>query len=112
MEIKNAVIESVDIGTRQFISKGSVIVAKVMFDTGDSSGKAIPKGLLVQLPDDCVGQWLRNFFEAVGIGSLWEGNDTAVRLRINESSKELLSIGHIIKDIWFNPYDLRKDSAA
>ena len=109
MEIKNAVIESVDICTRQFIGKGSVLVATVMFDLGDTSkGCAIT----VQLPDDCVGQWLQKFFEAVDTNGLWQGNGKAVRLKFDATLKDQMQIGHIIKDIWFNPYDLREDSAA
>ena len=106
MEIKNAVIEDVDIGKRQFIGGGSAIVARIMLNTCDSSSQTVT----VQLPDDCAGQWLLKFFETAGIDSLWQGNNKAVRLMFLE--QKLIKIGHIIKDVWFNPYDLGEDSAA
>ena len=109
MEARNAVIECVDIGKRRFIGKGSVIVARIVLGMGDSPNQSVT----VELPDDCVGQWLQKFFETVGIGSLWQGNGKAVRLKIGATLLEgQIRIGHIVKDVWFNPYDLREDPAA
>jgi len=108
MEIKNAVIVDADIGKLQFTGKGQVIIAKITFDTGDSLDQAVT----VQLPDDCIGQWLRKFFDAVGIDSLWQAGGKAVRLRIGATSEGSIRIGHIIRDVWFNPYDSGEDSAA
>ena len=109
MEIKNAIIEDVGIGTRQFINdKEPVIVANIMLTMGDLPDVSIT----VQLPDDCVGQWLQKFFGITGANGLWQGIGKAVRLKTDETLKEPMKIGHIIKDIWFNPCDLREDSAA
>jgi len=109
MEIKNAVIEDVDIGTCQYIGdEEPVIVAKITFTMGE-----LPDvGVTVRLPDDCVGEWLQKFFGVAGTNGLWQGIGKAVRLKIDETFKEHVKIGHIIKDVWFNPYDLREDSAA
>jgi len=115
MEIKNAVITQAILETNDRVGLTAVLV----LDVGNSSVTfgccalyTLKNGLNTA---NVAGHFIYKVLTVVGVDRWDKIVGTPVRFELNESGG-VERIGHIIKDIWFNPdedfAELRKDSAA
>ena len=104
IEIKNATIT----GTMLDISQRGVLTAWLQLDYG-GSGQAFG-GLALYLPEsythhkdqkNLAGQFIFRVLEVLGVDK-WE-DLKGINLRVKCNYSRIESIGHIVKDEWYNP---------
>jgi len=104
MEIKNAVIQDIDVQSRE----NKRIIVTATFEMCDGTMQMVFP-LFFAATNCLVTDWLLDLLFIANTDSLRGAIGNAVRLKFD---KEHVLIGHIVRDTWFNPYKLAKETTA
>lgn len=108
-EIKNAIITAATIG----IERGFMLDSWLHLDYGNS-GRGFGGFCLHTLPKDgelydadktipVAGHWIMKVLQIAGVESWSDLSGKTIRVKIDGEMGKIVAIGHIVKDMWFNP---------
>lgn len=106
-QIRNAVIEKAVITNDEY----GLLSAWLFLDYGDGSKQGFG-GFALYLPKDfkhhgdCAGHFIWRVMEVAEVNEWSKLPGQTIRVQLDSGfgfNQKILSIGHIVKDIWFNP---------